>query len=48
MEVLDDIQEYCAQGVGGENARDCLMNVSSIVYQIRSELNAEIQIEKGE
>lgn len=46
--LLNEIQESCAQGIGNRNARDCLMDVSAVVYQIRKELREGITLEDGD
>lgn len=45
---LDEIQEFCAQGIGEKNSRNCLLDISALVYQMRSEMREGIMLDNGE
>lgn len=47
-ELCDEIQEFCAQGVTNRNSRDCLMDISPVVYQIRQELRDNLIIQEDD
>jgi len=36
--LLTEISDLCTAGLMSKNARDCLLDISAIVYQIRQEL----------